>query len=138
MPSPIVVRVYRGDNLLRTEQFSREIVKIGRMSTAHLVLDEDGIARIHAVIEVAPTGALSIIDMGSAGGTIVNGKKVSRTALEFGDVVAVGPLRLIVDAADGAAEAPAPAAPAAQAPVPASSLRPTVVMSAAKAPAPAA
>ena len=77
------------------------------MASAHLVLDEEGIARIHAVIEVAPSGALSIIDMGSAGGTVVNGKKVSRTTLEFGDVVTVGPMRLVVDAADEAAVAPA-------------------------------
>jgi hypothetical protein len=146
MPTPIVVRVYRGDTLLRTEQFSREIVKIGRMASAHLVLDEDGIARIHAVIEVAPGGALSIIDMGSAGGTVVNGKKVSRSTLEFGDVITVGPMRLVVDAAEGAAEgagvgAPAPeaAAPApARAAAPASSSRPTVVVSAVTAPEPVA
>ncbi|MGB8930968.1 MAG: FHA domain-containing protein, partial [Anaeromyxobacteraceae bacterium] len=130
MSTPIVVRVFRGEDLLRTEQFSREIVKIGRMASAHLVLDEDGIARIHAVIEVAPSGALSIIDMGSAGGTQVNGKKVSRSTLKFGDVVTVGPLRLVVDAAEEApAEAAAPAAaPARQAPA-ASSTRATVVMS---------
>jgi hypothetical protein len=117
VPTPIVVRVFRGDDLLRTEQFSREIVKIGRLASAHLVLDEEGIARIHAVIEVAPGGALSIIDMGSAGGTVVNGKKVSRAALDYGDVVAIGPLRLVIDAGEGAVEAaPAPVAPSAPAP----------------------
>src|SRR5512133_3202686 len=100
MPTPIVVRVYRGETLIRTEQFNREIVKIGRLASAHLVLDEEGIARIHAVIEIAPGGALSIIDMGSAGGTVVNGKKVSRATLEFGDVVSIGPLRLVVDAGE--------------------------------------
>src|SRR5512145_266344 len=102
MPTPISVRVFRGDDLLRTEQFSREIIKIGRLASAHLVLDEEGIARIHAVIEVAPGGALSIIDMGSAGGTVVNGKKVSRAALEPGDVISIGPLRLVIDVAEGA------------------------------------
>jgi hypothetical protein len=135
MPTPIVVRVFRGDELLRTEQFNREIVKIGRLASAHLVLDEEGIARIHAVIEIAPSGALSIIDMGSAGGTIVNGKKVSRAALEFGDVVSVGPLRLVVDGG----EAVEPVAPAAEpAPAPAAPVRATAAaMPAVKAPAPA-
>jgi hypothetical protein len=119
MPTPISVRVFRGDDLLRTEQFTREIVKIGRLASAHLVLDEEGIARIHAVIEVAPGGALSIIDMGSAGGTVVNGKKVSRSPLEPGDVITIGPLRLVVDVGEeAAAAAPAPAAVAA-APAPA-------------------
>src|SRR5512133_3319309 len=115
MPTPIVVRIFRGDELLRTEQFNREIVKIGRLASAHLVLDEEGIARIHAVIEIAPSGALSIIDMGSAGGTVVNGKKVSRASIEFGDVVSIGPLRLVVDAGEAADPA---AAPAASAPAP--------------------
>jgi hypothetical protein len=126
MPTPIVVRVFRGDELLRTEQFNREIVKIGRLASAHLVLDEEGIARIHAVIEVAPGGALSIIDMGSAGGTVVNGKKVSRAPLEAGDVVTIGPLRLVIDAGEAAAEVAPPAAAAAPAaPAPAAAPRTT-------------
>jgi hypothetical protein len=144
MASPFVVRVFRGDDLLRTEQFNRDIVKIGRLATAHLVLDEDGIARIHAVIEVAPGGALSIIDMGSAGGTVVNGKKVSRAALQFGDIVTIGHLKLVIDAAEGAEEPAAePAAapePPAPAPVPAAAApapRTTGAgMAAVKAPAP--
>lgn len=132
MPTPISIRVFRGDELLRTERFNREIVKIGRLASAHLVLDEEGIARIHAVIEVAPGGALSIIDMGSAGGTVVNGKKVSRSPLEPGDVVTIGPLRLVVDVGEpDAAAATAPAAVPAAAPVPA----PAPVQTAAPAPA---
>src|SRR5512145_2615527 len=141
MPTPISVRVFRGDDLLRTEQFSREIIKIGRLASAHLVLDEEGIARIHAVIEVAPGGALSIIDMGSAGGTVVNGKKVSRAPLEPGDVVTIGPLRLVVDVGEEAAVAEAPAeapaaapAPERAAPVPASQRATVVGMPAAAAP----
>ena len=57
MATPITLKIYRGNELVRTEQFNREIVKIGRLASAHLVLDEEGIARIHAVIEVAPSGA---------------------------------------------------------------------------------
>src|SRR5512145_2922942 len=124
MPTPISVRVFRGDDLLRTEQFSREIIKIGRLASAHLVLDEEGIARIHAVIEVAPGGALSIIDMGSAGGTVVNGKKVSRAALEAGDVISIGPLRLVVDHGDEVAVAAPVAEQAAPAPAPAPAAAP--------------
>jgi hypothetical protein len=147
MATPIVVRIFRGDELLRTEQFNREIVKIGRLASAHLVLDEEGIARIHAVIEIAPSGALSIIDMGSAGGTVVNGKKVSRATIEFGDIISIGALRLVVDGAEGSdqpaeqaapAAAPEPPAPA-LAPAPAPAPRTTAVgMPAAKGAAPSA
>ncbi len=127
MPSPITLKVFRGAELLRTEQFSREIIKIGRLATAHLSLDDDRISRIHAVVEVSPEGAVSIIDMGSAEGTFVNGKKVSRAAIKPGDTITLGGLRIMLDGPEAAlAPAPAPAsqAPVAAKPAPAAASRP--------------
>ena len=49
------------------------------------------------MIEVAPDGAISIIDMGSAEGTFVNGKKVSRGALQPGDQITLGGLRIVLE-----------------------------------------
>src|SRR5512138_1191508 len=103
MPTPITLKVFRGDELIRTEQFTREIIKIGRLASAHLVLDDEKVSRIHSVIEVAPDGAISIIDMGSAEGTFVNGKKVSRGVLQPGDQITLGGLRIVVE--DGTAPA---------------------------------
>jgi predicted component of type VI protein secretion system len=130
MPSPITLRVFRGSELLRSEQFSREIIKIGRLATAHLSLEDDRISRIHAVVEVSPEGAVSIIDMGSAEGTFVNGKRVSRAALKPGDAITLGGLRLELGGAAEEASAPAPAAPAATA-------SPAPAPAAPRAPAPA-
>src|SRR5512140_160043 len=114
MATPITLKVFRGNELVRTEQFNREIIKIGRLASAHLVLDDEKVSRIHSVIEVAPDGAISIIDMGSAEGTFVNGKKVSRGALRAGDQITLGGMRLVLEgaeAAPAAVAAPAPAAP---------------------------
>jgi len=108
MPVPITLKVYRGEDLLRTEQFARDIIKIGRLSSAHLCLDDERISRIHAVIEVAH-GSVSIIDMGSAEGTFLNGKRVSRGSLKAGDEIALGGLRILV--ADEEKERPAAAPP---------------------------
>ncbi|MFT3914839.1 MAG: adventurous gliding motility protein GltG [Anaeromyxobacteraceae bacterium] len=139
MPSPITVKVFRGDALVKSEQFTRDIIKIGRGDKAHLVLDDEKLSRIHAVIELAPDGNVSIIDMGSTGGTFVNGKKVSRGKVEFGDQIMLGQggLTLVLEAGGAPAEAapqaaaapspapvaprvaPAPAAPVAAAPKPA-------------------
>jgi FHA domain-containing protein len=105
MPTPITLKVFRGAELLRTEQFTREIIKIGRLATAHLSLEDDRISRIHAVVEVSPEGVVSIIDMGSAEGTFVNGKKVSRAPVRPGDAIGLGGLRIVLEA-PGAAEAP--------------------------------
>jgi hypothetical protein len=127
MPTPITLTVFRGSELLRSEQFNREIIKIGRLASAHLCLDDDKISRIHSVIEVAPDGAISIIDMGSAEGTFVNGKKVSRGALRMGDQITLGGLRIVLESPDAraalseavAAQNHAIAAPAVAAPAPA-------------------
>lgn len=104
MPRPITLKVYRGDALVKTEQFNRDIIKIGRLASAHLVLDDEKISRIHSVIEVAPDGNISIIDMGSAEGTFVNGKKVSRGKLFYGDEVTLGGLRLVLEPPAGTSE----------------------------------
>ena len=110
MPTPITLKVFRGNELVRTEQYSREIIKIGRLATAHLCLDDEKISRIHSVIEVSPDGAISIIDMGSAEGTFVNGKKVSRGALRAGDQITLGGLRIVLESGE-AARSPVAAAP---------------------------
>src|SRR5689334_11230974 len=130
MPVPLTLRVFKGDTLVTSKDFERDIIKIGRLASAHLCLDDEKVSRIHSVIEVAPDGAISIIDMGSAEGTFVNGKKVSRGALRVGDQITLGGLRIVVESDVGASNdaqnhavapvqpAPAPAA-AAPAPVPA-------------------
>jgi hypothetical protein len=102
MATPITLKVFRGNELVRTEQFNREIIKIGRLASAHLVLDDEKVSRIHSVIEVAPDGAMSIIDMGSSEGTFVNGKKVSRGALQLGDQITLGGLRIVLETPDAA------------------------------------
>jgi hypothetical protein len=124
MATPVTLKVYRGDELVRTERFTRDIIKIGRLSSAHLCLEDDRISRIHSVIEVGPEGHVSIIDMGSAEGTFVNGKRVSKGPLRQGDEIKLGGLRIVLDGEPVAAgapvnravEVPTAAAPAAPAP----------------------
>jgi len=97
MARSIGIRVFKGDDLIETLAFERDIIKIGRLASAHLRLEDPKVSRIHAVIEVAASGdEVSVIDMGSAEGTRVNGEKVSRTRLKHGDEVALGDSRLVV------------------------------------------
>lgn len=103
MARSIGIRVFKGDELVDTHLFERDIVKIGRLASAHLRLEDPKVSRIHAVIDVTANGGeVSIIDMGSAEGTRVNGEKVSRVRLKNGDQVELGDSRLVVllDAAD--------------------------------------
>src|SRR5512142_3233609 len=97
MATPVTLKVYRGEELVRTERFTRDIIKIGRLSSAHLCLEDDRISRIHSVIEIAADGHISIIDMGSTEGTFVNGKRVSKGALRDGDEIKLGGLRIVLE-----------------------------------------
>ncbi|HEX8823341.1 MAG TPA: adventurous gliding motility protein GltG [Archangium sp.] len=119
MPVPLTLKVFKGDTLVTSKDFERDIIKIGRLASAHLCLEDEKVSRIHSVIEVAADGSLSIIDMGSVEGTYVNGKRVNKGQLSFGDEIKVGAttLRLenpaavaTVNLAVAASTAPAPAA----------------------------
>jgi hypothetical protein len=133
MPTPITLKVFRGAELVRSEQFNREIIKIGRLASAHLCLDDEKISRIHSVIEVSPDGNISIIDMGSAEGTFVNGKKVSRGALRIGDQITLGGLRIVLETS----EPPAAVAPQANEVVPEPVVNRVVAVALPAAPSPA-
>ena len=88
-------KIYRNGELVATESFDREIIKIGRLSSAHLRLDDEKVSRIHAVVEVSANGEVNIIDMGSADGTFVNGERVNKHQLQNGDEIVLGNTRLV-------------------------------------------
>jgi len=115
---PLTLKVFKGDAMVAAKDYDRDIIKIGRLATAHLCLDDDKVSRIHSVIEVTPDGKLFIIDVGGAG-TFVNGNKVNKGALSFGDEIRIG--NTLINVEDGAAAraAVALAATASQAPAPA-------------------
>lgn len=89
--------------------FDQDYIRIGTLPSSHIVLPADsGVSRMHAVIEVtrqsvvrsadAPHGQafVDFIDVGSTGGSIVNGKPTSKCALHDGDIIILGLMRLIV------------------------------------------
>ncbi|MDH5491638.1 MAG: TonB family protein [Myxococcales bacterium] len=111
-------RIYSGEELVRTERLAQDIIKIGKLPSSHLRLDDENVSRMHAVIEVTSPEEIHIIDLGSASGTIVNGKKVNKSELKRGDVLNIGDLKIEVDVSEGGALAAAPPPKAPGAPVP--------------------
>lgn len=111
MPIPLKLTVYMGSELATEQLFERDIVKIGRLASAHLKLDDSKVSRIHAVIESSSGGAeYSIIDMGSTEGTFLNGEKVSKEKLSDGDELRLGDTRIVVSF-EGASDVPSAAPP---------------------------
>ena len=97
----VAFSIYDGDELLSTETLSQEIIKIGRLQTSDVRLEDDKVSRMHAVIEVTGPGEVFIIDLGSASGTLVNGEKINKRKLQTGDEVQVGNKRMHIDIISG-------------------------------------
>jgi len=118
------MRVLRDGHALRM-QFSQDSVKIGSAADCTLrITDDPKVSRIHAVIETSPD-AVSLVDLGSASGTFLNGNKITKAELHSGDTITLGHTRINVTfkgparhASGSAAEPSAPPAPATQTPDP--------------------
>ncbi len=121
---PMTFQIYSGDELIRTEELTQDIIKVGKLPSSHLRIEDDNVSRMHAVIEVTGPDDIFIIDLGSASGTVVNGKKVNKCKLQNGDEIVLGDTRVVVEIGtagatdDATVVADAPAAAAAAAPPP--------------------
>jgi Protein of unknown function (DUF3662)/FHA domain len=77
---------------------------IGRGSEADLRINDPGISRRHAQIQVQTSGPdlrIDIFDLGSTNGIKVNGQKVQQAALEEGSRIEIGSTRMLVHAPAG-------------------------------------
>src|SRR5688572_10641115 len=132
---PLTFRIFKGDQLLRDDRLSLSVIKLGKVPSAHLKLDDETVSRMHAIIEVNGPGDVSIIDLGSTKGTFVNGQKVNKAKLQSGDTIVVGETRieLSIGAEEGVDEATkvnTPAIPASPNDVVASTPRPQIPLAA--------
>lgn len=92
----LTIKTFRGDTYIEEMTTVESVIKIGRLKSSHVCLDDEAVARMHAVIEVSGE-EVKVIDLGSATGTILNGTKIHKNAmLESRDVLAFGPYRLMV------------------------------------------
>ncbi|RRD45923.1 DUF3662 and FHA domain-containing protein [Tessaracoccus sp. OH4464_COT-324] len=76
-------------------------IVIGRGADADLRLNDPGVSRRHALIAVSGTPDRPIVtieDLGSTNGVIVNGQKVSKTALREGARIELGNTRMLIHA----------------------------------------
>src|SRR5690242_4819571 len=115
MAVPLRLKVFKGEELIATRDFDRDMIKIGRLSTAHLCLDDEKASRIHSVLNVEGDGRLSIVDMGSVEGTYLNGRRINKGFVSFGDEIRIGATRILVEQGQQGADS-VPTAPSAPMP----------------------
>ncbi len=98
-------RIFHNGQLVRETQLTQGVIKIGKVPSAHLKIDDDKVSRMHAIIEVLGTD-VSVIDLGSTGGTFVNGQKINKAKLVTGDAITVGDSRIELSIAEADAVVP--------------------------------
>lgn len=77
--------------------FPRSSLRVGRLSSNDLVLEDRMVSGAHLAIEHEPTSReWRVRDLGSRNGTTVNGTRVDAQVLRDGDVVALGSARIMV------------------------------------------
>lgn len=105
-------QIFRGGEPVREEILNQDVIKVGKLASSHLRLDEETVSRMHAVIEIAGPDEVSLIDLGSTRGTTVNGERITKTRLQSGDEMTFGDARVVVTFMPVAAETAAPVPPA--------------------------
>ncbi len=60
MAIPLTLKVFKGGTLVSAKDFERDIIKIGRLSSVHLRLEDEKVSRVHSVLEASADGTLSI------------------------------------------------------------------------------
>src|ERR1700687_47544 len=65
-------------------------IRIGRQPDNDIALGDLEVSRHHAELRRTPAGSFEIIDLGSHGGTYVNGERITRTMLTEHDSISIG------------------------------------------------
>jgi TonB family protein len=86
---PVQFEIFEGGKLLKTQVFTDQKIKIGRLSSSHLQLMDDSVSRMHAVIEFQE-GVPVIQDLGSRQKTYLNGAPITRETLSSGATLTIG------------------------------------------------
>ena len=72
-------------------------LRIGRDPGNDLVLDDPNVSRRHAEVRRTGDGAFVLHDLHSRNGTRLNGRPVRAARMALGDVIGIGPYRLVFD-----------------------------------------
>jgi hypothetical protein len=78
----------------RTVPVTRPIVTMGRSLDNDVIVDDARVSRHHAQLR-RRAGRYVVYDLGSSGGTMVNGDRVSECLLQAGDVISLGGMQII-------------------------------------------
>lgn len=102
--SPITLHILntsKGGPGLYSKVFDQDVIKLGKLAGSTLPLDDDAVARMHAVIERSDDdNQRKLIDLGSTTGTKLNDKPIKNAVLSHGDRITIGPIHILIQMGD--------------------------------------
>ncbi len=93
MEQPLFLKIYKDKELIQVKQFLQEQVIIGRNPDLDVILEDESVFPVHAVIEERDGGCF-LCDMGSESGVKKNGERILDENIDSGDVIEIGPYRI--------------------------------------------
>jgi ABC transport system ATP-binding/permease protein len=102
--SAVVILTYKNPLLKTAEQaptFKNHRLDPKQVRTAigrqgcEVLLQHPTVSRVHAWVDRLPDGSHVLRDAGSSNGTFVNGQRISQHALNAGDIIQIGPFKLV-------------------------------------------
>lgn len=93
MKSPIILRIFKKDQLLEVKQFESDQIIFGHDADVTVDLNDTEISPIHCLVELRDSGYY-LCDMGSSTGTRKNGKSILDEPISSGDNIEIGPFRI--------------------------------------------
>ncbi|MHA7835819.1 MAG: FHA domain-containing protein [Algiphilus sp.] len=108
LPAPAALRGASESVAGRVFALDRSLMLIGRAPHCDLPLDEASVSREHARLTREDDGAWYVANLLSSNGTFVNGKRVSRSALQPGDHLRIGRIDFVSEMASDDANRVAP------------------------------
>jgi hypothetical protein len=95
----ILIATVDGEEIGRIA-LDREVIKVGKIASSHFQLDHPSVSRVHAIIETTTEGS-TIIDLGSTGGTRINGARINKAPITEGDEIGIGEVLVRVTTGPG-------------------------------------
>lgn len=93
MKTPIILRIFKGGQLLEVRQFDLDQIIFGHQGEVHVDLNDPSISPVHALLELRDSGYY-ICDLGSQSGTTKNGQKILDEPVSSGDQIGFGPFTI--------------------------------------------
>ena len=85
-----------GDQDCGTQEFEQEMVTIGKGAAAVLQIEDPALADLHAAVQLGDDDSVTLLDLGSESGTLLNGEAINNEAVKDGDEIRLGNTLLVL------------------------------------------